>query len=157
MSEDPGYRLTVAALAAADALLRSSHQLFRPHGLTASQFNVLNILAAGEVGISQRELSEELVVDKSNVTGLINRMEKAGWVRRTEDAEDRRVYRLTLTPAGRKLWAKVNPLYLKAVQEVTSQLSPQQIRQCLDGLEALRRSASRWAAEAEYRRGNKPD
>ncbi|HZZ58471.1 MAG TPA: MarR family transcriptional regulator [Opitutaceae bacterium] len=144
MSNEPGYRLTAALLAAADALLRSSHKLFRPHGLTAAQFNVLNLLALGEPGMSQRELSDELVVDKSNVTGLVDRMEKAGWLRRTEDPHDRRIYRITLTPAGKKLWAKVNPLYLNAVRQVTSPLSPLQIRQCLESLETLRRSAADW-------------
>jgi DNA-binding MarR family transcriptional regulator len=144
MSNDPGYRLTVAVLAAADALLRSSQKLFRPHGLTAAQFNVMNLLSDTESGLSQRELSDVLVVDKSNVTGLIDRMEKAGWVRRSEDAHDRRVYRVTLTPPGRKLWSKVNPLYLRAVADVTKELSAPQLKQCLEAMEVLHRGASGW-------------
>ncbi|HEY3754908.1 MAG TPA: MarR family transcriptional regulator [Opitutaceae bacterium] len=141
---DPGYRLTVAVLTTADALLRSSQKLFRPHGLTAAQFNVMNLLSDAESGMSQRELSDALVVDKSNVTGLIDRMEKAGWVRRAEDPSDRRVYCVTLTPPGRKLWSKVNPIYLKAVTEVTGELTAQQVRQCLEAVEILHRRASEW-------------
>lgn len=144
MSMDPGYRLTVAVLTTADALLRSSQKLFRPHGLTAAQFNVMNLLSDAESGMSQRELSDALVVDKSNVTGLIDRMEKAGWVRRAEDPSDRRVYCVTLTPPGRKLWSKVNPIYLKAVTEVTGELTAQQVRQCLEAVEILHRRASEW-------------
>src|SRR6187549_2565972 len=101
MRRDRAHELTAAVMATADTFLRESQRLFRPHGLTASQYNVLSVLAAHPEGTSQRELSDVLVVDRSNVTGLIDRMEKAGWVRRADDPEDRRVYRIMLTPAGR--------------------------------------------------------
>jgi len=95
-----GLDLVAAVMATADCFLRESQRLFRPLGLTGAQYNVLNILAASPDGISQRELGDRLVVDRSNVTGLLDRLEKSGWVRRTDDPEDRRVYRVVLTPAG---------------------------------------------------------
>jgi len=146
MSNDPGYRLTVAVLEAADALLRGSQKLFRPHGLTAAQFNVLNLIARSDSGMSQRELSDKLVVDRSNVTGLLDRMEKAGWVRRDDDPEDRRIYRVSLTAVGRKLWGKVSPQYVAAVAEVTRGLSGNQVRDCVDLLVQLTRASAGWAA-----------
>ena len=100
---DREYALIVAVLSTADAFLRESQRLFRPLGLTGAQFNVLNLLAGAADGISQRELGDRLLVDRSNVTGLLDRMEKAGWVRRTDHPEDRRVYLVRLTPAGRRV------------------------------------------------------
>jgi DNA-binding MarR family transcriptional regulator len=149
MSNDPGYRLTVAVFEAAGALLRGSQRLFRPHGLTAAQFNVLNLVARSASGMSQRELSDLLVVDRSNVTGLLDRMEKAGWVRRGDNPGDRRIYRVSLTVAGQRLWERVSPLYLGTVAEVTEGLSGKRIRDCVELLGQLTRSSSLWAGEPE--------
>jgi len=139
-----GYDLTVAVMATADAFLRESHRLFRPHGLTGAQYNVLNILAAKPKGISQRELGDVLVVDRSNVTGLLDRMGHAGWVRRADDPSDRRAYRVVLTPEGRQLWAKVRPLYLEVVAQLTRGLSAGQIHTSLETLCHLQAGAGKW-------------
>jgi DNA-binding MarR family transcriptional regulator len=142
--EEPAVQLTIAVMATADAFLRESQRLFRPHGLTAAQYNVLNVLAPRREGISQRELSDLLVVDRSNVTGLVDRMEKAGWVRRADDPADRRVYRVTLTAAGRSLWARVEPRYRTALGEVTKGLPVRQLAACTRLLEELTARAAQW-------------
>jgi DNA-binding MarR family transcriptional regulator len=133
-------------VATADLFLRESTRLFRPHGLTAAQFNVLNILAAPEraAGLSQRELADALVVDRSNVTGLVDRLEEAGWVRRADDAADRRVYRVRLTPSGRRLWEKVAPGYADVVRQVTARLDEKSMRATLALLATLRADATTW-------------
>jgi DNA-binding MarR family transcriptional regulator len=136
--------LVAAVMATADVFLRESQRLFRPHGLTAAQYNVLNILAASPEGISQRELGDRLVVDRSNVTGLLDRLEKSGWVRRTDDPVDRRVYRVVLTPAGRTLWGKITPLYLDVVEQITRSLSAKRLEEGLDLLKTLEAGATSW-------------
>lgn len=139
------YELCSALLATADAFLRESQRLFRPLGLTGAQFNVLNILAAGAAaGMSQRELGDRLVVDRSNVTGLLDRLEKARLVQRKDDPADRRIYLVSLTTAGRKVWEKAHPLYLAALAQVTEGLSARQMRDCLETLRKLEAGASRW-------------
>ena len=139
-----GYELVAAVLGTADAFLRGSQRLFRPLGLTGAQFNVLNILAAEAAGLSQRALGDKLLVDRSNVTGLLDRMEKSGWVRRKDHPGDRRVYLITLTPAGRALWAEANPIYLKVVAQVTAGLSAKRISECIATLAVLERNAATW-------------
>jgi len=148
MSNLTGLTLVVEVMAAADAFLRESHRLFRPLGLTAAQYNVLNVLAGRTAGMSQRELSEVLVVDRSNVTGLLGRMERAGWVKRGDDPVDRRVYRVTLTPAGRKLWQKAQPRYAAVVAQVTGGLSARQIRETYAVLLQLKAAAAAWEPPA---------
>jgi len=94
--------------------------------------------------MSQRELGDFLVVDRSNVTGLLDRMEKAGWVRRADDPADRRVYRVTLTPPGRKLWAKVTPRYRAVLEQVTRGMSARQMTACTTALKQMEQAATQW-------------
>lgn len=140
--------LTAAIVATADTLLRESQRLFRPHGLTAAQFNVLNVLAGRADGMSQRELGDVLVVDRSNVTGLLDRMGEAGWVRRGADPADRRAHRVTLTPAGRKLWVRVEPLYRAVAAQVADGLSAAQRAQCIQTLRHVEAAAASWTLPA---------
>jgi DNA-binding MarR family transcriptional regulator len=149
MRTDLGHELTRAVLTTADIFLREGQRLFRPHGITAAQYNVLSVLAAAGEGISQRELGDVLVVDRSNVTGLVDRMEKAGWVRRTDDPADRRVYRIMLTPAGRRLWEKIAPAYEAVVLQVVGGLTEKQAGATLSGLKHLQAGAVAWRLPKE--------
>lgn len=149
MKTDPGYDLIIRLLETANVLVKESHRLFRPHGLTEAQFNVLNVLGPAPDGLSQRELSELLVVDRSNVTGLLDRMEKAGWVRRTDHPEDRRVYLVTLTAIGRQLWQKVLPIYMAEVKKVTSVVSEADMKRAMETLRRLDESARKWGQTYE--------
>jgi len=144
MNPDPGFQLTTAVMATADAFLRESQRLFRPYGLTGAQYNVLNVLAPHADGISQRELGDELVVDRSNVTGLVDRMEKLRWVRRADHPDDRRIYRVSLTPVGRRLWETVHPRYLAVVAQITRDIAPGRIRDCLATLRRLEKASAQW-------------
>lgn len=144
MNGDPAYELTKTVMRTADTFLRESQRLFRPYGLTGAQYNVLNILSGYPGGISQRELGDMLVVDRSNVTGLLDRLEKAGWVRRDDDPHDRRVYRVSLTASGHAQWKKIHPLYLEAVRQIAAGLSDREIRACDKALHELERGAAAW-------------
>ncbi len=144
MQRNPGYHLIIAVMATANTFLRESHQLFRPHGLTEAQFNVLNVLGDAPEGMSQRELSDLLVVDRSNTTGMLDRMEKNGWVRRKDHPGDRRVYLVTLTADGRKLWQKVLPDYLAAVAKVTGSLSEAEMKRTMETMQRLEDAARAW-------------
>ncbi len=146
MPSATNLELIAAVLATADAFLREGPRLFRPLGLTVAQYNVLNVLAesAAPAGLSQRELGDELVVDRSNVTGLLDRMTRAGWVRRDDDPGDRRIYRVRLTPEGRQLWEKTSPRYEAVVAQVTRGLTERQARDALAVLSRLKSGAARW-------------
>lgn len=150
MDHSLSLRLVHDIVATGDLFLRESARLFRPHGLTAPQYNVLNLLAGRDeaLGFSQRELADTLVVDRSNVTGLLDRMESAGWVRRVDDTNDRRVYRVQLTPAGKKLWEKVSPDYADVVLQVTKRLKEKEVKSTLSVLELLREDATKWIEPA---------
>ncbi len=77
-------------------------------GLTVSQFGVLEALF--HLGpLSQRELAQKILKSGGNVTMVIDNLEKRGLATRERDEEDRRLYRITLTPSGRKLIKSIFP------------------------------------------------
>src|SRR6266516_3014766 len=74
--------------------------------LSPAQRHVLHLIEPGRP-IPMGQLAETLACDASNVTGLVDRLESRGLVRRRPSAEDRRVKALELTPAGARLRSKV--------------------------------------------------
>jgi DNA-binding MarR family transcriptional regulator len=77
--------------------------LFRAHGLTAAQYNVLRILIGGpEEGASCHYVGERLLNRLPDVTRLLDRMEKADLVERRRSENDRRVVLVRITRVGRE-------------------------------------------------------
>src|SRR5712671_6693310 len=70
--------------------------------LSPAQCHVLHLIEPGRP-VPMGQLAETLACDASNVTGLVDRLESRGLVRRRPSAEDRRVKVLDLTPAGSRL------------------------------------------------------
>ena len=78
-------------------LLRTVYdRRIRELGLTRAQWWVLTHLFRAD-GITQTELAEVLEVEKPTLGRLLDRLEAKGWVRRTHDARDRRIWRVRLT------------------------------------------------------------
>jgi DNA-binding MarR family transcriptional regulator len=72
--------------------------------LSPAQCHVLHLIEPGRP-IPMGQLAETLACDASNVTGLVDRLESRGLVRRRPSAGDRRVKVLDLTPKGARLRA----------------------------------------------------
>ncbi|HWO02687.1 MAG TPA: MarR family transcriptional regulator [Blastocatellia bacterium] len=101
-----------------------SNRFFSKFELTDVQFNILMILKDhGDEGLSQQELSEHLVVGKSNVVGLVDRLERAGYVRRTSHPSDRRFNQIVLAPKGAKLEQRVEQSYFEEVDKMMNVLT----------------------------------
>jgi len=95
---------------------KTAKRIFSPHGLTAAQFNVLNLLADQKEGLRASDLATSLIVDPSNVTGLLKRMSRDELVIDLENKEDRRQRIVALTPKGRALWSKASRDYEKCLR-----------------------------------------
>ena len=78
----------------------------KPLNVTRSQWWVLAYLSRQD-GMTQSQLAEELDIGKVAVGGLIDRLEKAAFLRREADAGDRRVNRVFLEPRSKQLIAKM--------------------------------------------------
>jgi DNA-binding MarR family transcriptional regulator len=117
-ADSPRYHALLQLLRTADTLWNSSRLFFGRWQLSPSQFNVLHLLIDKPRGLSQIELGRLLIMHRSNVTGLVDRLEKRGLLQRKEVAADRRAYRIVLTPPGRKLVQQILPQYYRVAEEV---------------------------------------
>ena len=98
----------LSILRTASELSHAVDQFFRPFDITASQYNVLRILqGAGTDGLCRNEISERMVTATPDMTRLLDRMEKAGWVTRERAEEDRRQVSTHITKSGTKLLARL--------------------------------------------------
>jgi DNA-binding MarR family transcriptional regulator len=125
----------------ASCLKKKADEFFERFGLTDVQFNVLALLEhqGGEkAGLSQAELSDMMLVNRANITSLIDRMERTELVMRTAQAGDRRYNIVKMTAKGKKLFAKVEPLYAKQVQEVMSTLKQSEQKDLIAAMEKVR-------------------
>ena len=75
-------------------------------GLTTSQYFVFNALWMGD-GISLGELGERVFLDSSTLTGIIDRMERSGYVERRANPDDRRSVLVFLTAKARELGPRI--------------------------------------------------
>ena len=94
----------------------------KPFGLTLPHFDVLMCLNLGE-GISQQDLSEQLLLTKGNISITLQKMESAGLIERRTDPADQRFHRLYLTDAGRCLIAKAIPQHVALAGRVLGGMS----------------------------------
>jgi DNA-binding MarR family transcriptional regulator len=92
-----GFNLRMAQEAAFQAFSRRSQEI----GESPGRFATLTIIARNP-GISQTELSQANGRDKSSLTPVVEDLVRRGLVERERMREDRRTYRLNVTPAGKK-------------------------------------------------------
>ena len=81
-------------------IFKAIERSIAPTGVTLPQAMALNTIRFGEGPMTPSRLAHYLMQETQSVTGLIDRMEKQGWVRRVRDLPDRRAIRLELTDAG---------------------------------------------------------
>jgi DNA-binding MarR family transcriptional regulator len=80
------------------------------HGLCASDFEVLDVLAGDSCAYRVQEISERVHLSQSALSRLVARLEKDGLVERRMCPEDRRGVKVALTAKGRRLHGEVLPV-----------------------------------------------
>lgn len=90
--------------------------------ITIAQCVVLQILARNN-NCKMSDLSDEIGVTLSNITGMIDRLEKEGLVRRGADPDDRRIIRIQLTAKGNDIAKRIFNRKRKNLTMILSKLS----------------------------------
>jgi DNA-binding MarR family transcriptional regulator len=142
------HDLLVVLLTLHNAIQRRGDTFFQDYGLTDAQFNILNLIGLAAGPLDQLVLTERLLVGKSSVSIVLNRMVKAGLIQRGEHARDRRRVVLSLTRKGRELWRKIAPRYDEGVREVFSALPRKRREAFVDDLEVLYAALKRSAGDS---------
>lgn len=103
-------------------------ELLRGHDLSGPQFNVLRILrGAGDAGLRCSDIGARLLVHDPDVTRLLDRLEKAGRVRRARDPHDRRVVMTYLTDEGRAVLSTLDEPLSELHARQFAALSPERL------------------------------
>jgi DNA-binding MarR family transcriptional regulator len=95
---------------------------------TSVQYGVLAVLDR-RPALAQKEICDELDLDRSTVADICSRMEKNGLLSRIQDRQDRRRNVLDLTPAGRAELARLKPLVEEVQVRLTRTLSATDLEQ----------------------------
>ncbi len=115
--------LALLILKTAGSLRKAAADVLGEHGLSPAQFNVLNLLSDQPAGMSAGALAEELVVDPSNITGLLKRMSRDGFVSTAPSPEDGRRLVVKLTAKGRARWQKAHTAYAAELSRLDAALT----------------------------------
>ena len=110
-------------------LKKVSRRFFRENYSSEAHFNLLVTLRRVDGPMTQNELSHKLLVDKSNITGLLDKLEALGQIKRNKVAGDRRSYHVTLTKSGHELVDGLDVLYSEMVQDVMSDFTEEECEQ----------------------------
>jgi len=100
------------------------HRLL-PAGITPQQALVLDLIRGGEEPMTPTRMAQALGQETQGITGVLDRMERRGWLRRVRDLADRRAIRLALTDAGVAKLEAVAPVGEGCIREVFAELPPE--------------------------------
>jgi MarR family 2-MHQ and catechol resistance regulon transcriptional repressor len=107
---------------------RLNQPLARDHGLTETQFGVLEALH--HLGpMPQARLCEKLLVSGSNLTTVIDNLERNDLVRRDANPEDRRAYLIRLSEKGKTLIAEAFPAHADRIRTLMGALTQTEQRE----------------------------
>jgi MarR family 2-MHQ and catechol resistance regulon transcriptional repressor len=121
----------------ADLLVKRIGELIQPFDLSPSSGLVLGILADAEAPLSPHEIAARLITSRATVTGLLDSLEKRGYVRRVPHASDRRMLRIELTEAGRRVAQDLRQIVHRYQNTWLAALSDQEKSQLIRWLHRL--------------------
>ncbi|MBD8847267.1 MarR family winged helix-turn-helix transcriptional regulator [Priestia megaterium] len=95
---------------ASNLLSRIGGKLTVKVGLTSVQQWILLGAISKQEGLSLKELREDTLVTKQNISSMVDRLRQAGYVTTYEDLSDRRITRVKLTEQGKLILEALKPL-----------------------------------------------
>ena len=113
---------------ASHALQRAFNEELAPQGVTFRQAQVLGCLAL-EGRLSQTDLAERMRIEPPTLVGIIDRMERDGWIRRYGDTADRRRKFVEVLPAAKPVWTKIVAAAKRVRSRATQGMTPGQLTQ----------------------------
>lgn len=113
-------------------------KLIEPFGITSTQYNVLRILkGVYPDGYARCEIAERMIDKSSDVTRIIDRLEKQGLAQRSRIDSDRRFSVTKITKKGIDLVNRITPLLLEEHKATTKELTDKQCKELSQLLEKI--------------------
>jgi DNA-binding MarR family transcriptional regulator len=120
-----------------------SHQfvhVFKAEDLSSTQYNVLRILRGAPEGLPCGEIGNRMVTRDSDITRLLDRLEKRSLVSRCRETKDRRTVWVRITPEGLDLLARLDEPVRAAHRELLGHLGAKRLNLLTDLLRLARQS-----------------
>lgn len=120
---------SIATMSVADALVRVSHlvdrvfaDVARQHGLTPQQVHLLCVVTERPVGMT--EIASSLGLEKSSLTGLVDRVERRGLITRARDSHDRRACLVGVSDTGARVSRECHREVVDRLEALADALPP---------------------------------
>jgi MarR family transcriptional regulator for hemolysin len=120
----------------AQALQRTLNDELARHGITFRQWQVLAWLAL-EGELSQTDLAERMSIEPPTLVGILDRMERDGWISRNECPSDRRKKLVRPTPRVEPVWSKMVACARKVRAQAVRGIDDSQVEQLKQLLAAM--------------------
>ena len=140
--DSAGEEAFLSILRTADVLNRAVVEMFRPHDLSPTQYNVLRILRGtcptGSHGLPCNAIADQMLTRDPDMTRLLDRLEKRQLITRARAEQDRRVVRTCITQKGLDLLKELDPVVSGSDRKYLGNMSDEQLRTLIDLLEVAR-------------------
>lgn len=137
--KSPAEEALVSLQRTADRMLRKIAQFMKPWGISPTQYNVLRILrGAGPHGLCCGEISDRMITHDPDITRLLDRIEKLGWIERARSTRDRRVVQAKITKKGLELLKQMDKPIEEFTGETAAHMSEKNLRDLIQLLAELR-------------------
>ncbi len=121
----------------ADLLTSQIAKLVQPFNLTPASGLVLSMLADSEAPLPPNEIASRLIITRATVTGLVDSLERRGYVQRRPHASDRRMTLVAITKKGCRVANAFRPVVHRHQREWFETLSEQEQKQLIGALHRL--------------------
>lgn len=115
-------------------------RLFKQHGVSDSQYNVLRILRGVGEPMQIYQIAERLIYAQADISRLVDRLQATGLIARERCGEDRRVVWVTLTDKAKKLLKKMDRPLQELHESQFGDLNERELKTLNDLLFRARRS-----------------
>jgi DNA-binding MarR family transcriptional regulator len=132
----------ITLLRTAEQFQARNAEFLKAYDLSPTQYNALRILrGAGKAGLPCSEVGERMINKDPDITRLLGRLEKRGYVTRSRDKDDRRVNLARMTQAGLEILRRLDRPTEQFLSKLIGHLGPQRLIDLLRLLEAAREKA----------------
>lgn len=118
-------------------ITRVGDRLLAQFGLTGPQLGVLRCIEDAGGSLHLGQIGEQMLVTCGNVTGVVDRLERAGYVVRERTDEDRRVVLARMTPEGQALCARATAALVEHFAALLDFMTPEEHRALAGQLERI--------------------
>lgn len=128
--------LPLRLLKAREAAMAFFRPLLQEIPLTEQQWRVIRALNEFEE-LESKQLAELCCILSPSLTGIINRLEQQGYIKRRKSSEDQRRILISLTDKAKDMFARMSPLLEERYQEMTERFSSRDMKKLEELLNKL--------------------